>query len=62
MDREKFKNQWHHLRDEVKEKWTELTDEDLLYISGEKNKLIEKLQERYSLSRESAEREIHRKM
>jgi len=62
MDHEKFKAQWHHLKDEIKVKWTELTDEDILYISGEKNKLIEKLQERYSLSRESAERELHRKI
>ncbi len=62
MDHEKFKAQWHHLKGEIKVKWTELTDEDILYISGEKNKLIEKLQERYSLSRESAERELHRKI
>lgn len=62
MDEKRLRAQWHHLKDDIKEKWTELSDEDLLYISGEKNKLIEKLQERYSLSRESAEREIHRKM
>ena len=62
MDREKFKAQWHHLKHEIKEKWSDLTDEDLQYISGEKGKLIEKLQEYYSLSRDAAEREIHRKL
>ncbi len=62
MDQEKFKSQWHHLKDEIKEKWAALTDEDLLYISGDKSKLIEKLQERYSLPRETAEKEIHRKL
>ncbi len=62
MDREKFKSQWHQHKSEIKEKWTKLTDDDINYISGEKNKLIEKLQERYSLSREAAEREMERKM
>jgi len=62
MEQEKFKAQWHHLKDDVKEKWSALTEEDILYISGEKSKLIEKLQERYSLTREAAEREMHRKI
>lgn len=62
MDQEKFTSQWHHLKDEIKEKWTSLTDDDLLYISGDKSKLIEKLQKRYSLSRDTAEQEIHRKL
>jgi len=46
---------WKQLKGTVKEKWGKLTDNDLEYIAGKRDKFAGKLQERYGLSREEAE-------
>lgn len=42
----------------VKEKWGKLTDDDLDVISGKRDQLIGKIQERYGLAREAAEQQL----
>ena len=41
----------------MREKWRKLTSDDLDVIAGRRNQLIGKLQEKYGLAREAAERE-----
>ncbi|HYG77864.1 MAG TPA: CsbD family protein [Planctomycetota bacterium] len=52
-----LKGQWKQLKGDVKQWWGKLTDDDLEYIDGSKDKLIGKLQERYGYTREKAEEE-----
>jgi uncharacterized protein YjbJ (UPF0337 family) len=40
----------------AKQRWTKLTDDDLDYISGTRDKFVGKLQERYGIGKEDAER------
>jgi uncharacterized protein YjbJ (UPF0337 family) len=42
----------------VKEKWGQLTDDDLTAIAEKKDQLAGKLQERYGYGKEQAEREL----
>jgi len=48
---------WKQFRGEIKRKWAKLTDDDLLRIEGDYDKLVGALQERYGKSAEEADRE-----
>ena len=49
---------WTQPMNEVQEKWDKLTDDDLQEIDGRREVLIGKLQTRYALSYEDAERQV----
>lgn len=40
-----------------REKWGKLTDDDLEVIAGERDQLIGRIQERYGIAREEAEKQ-----
>lgn len=49
---------WKQARGEVRKQWGKLTDDDLEYVAGERDKLVGKVQERYGIAKEEAERQI----
>ena len=49
--------QWKQLKGKVREKWGDLTDDDLDKIAGQRDQLVGKLQERYGYAKDRAERE-----
>jgi len=54
----KFKGAWTQTKGEVKEQWGKLTDNDLEEVDGRRDVLIGKLQTRYAISHEEAERQV----
>ncbi len=58
MSWDKLKGNWQQLKGEVKTKWGKLTDDDMTYISGQRDKLCGKLREHYGYEKERAEQEI----
>ena len=42
----------------MRKQWGKLTDDDLEMIAGERDRLAGKIQERYGISKEEAERQI----
>ena len=58
MNADVLKGQWHQLKGEVKSKWGKLTDDDLDRASGDTEKLIGRIQERYGYARDQAKREV----
>jgi len=42
----------------VKEKWGKLTDDDLQQIAGKRDQFIGKVQERYGIAKEEAQRRV----
>jgi uncharacterized protein YjbJ (UPF0337 family) len=58
MNADVLKGQWHQLKGEVKSKWGKLTDDDLDRASGDAEKLIGRIQERYGYARDQAKREV----
>ncbi|PWR20354.1 CsbD family protein [Zavarzinia aquatilis] len=58
MNWDTVKGNWKHTKGLIKEKWGELTDDDLTRAEGRKDQLIGRIQERYGRTREAAEREV----
>jgi uncharacterized protein YjbJ (UPF0337 family) len=57
MNWDQVGGKWKQMKGSVKEKWGKLTDDDLDIIAGKRDKLIGKLQERYGIAKEEAERQ-----
>jgi len=49
---------WHQIKGKVKEQWGKLTDDDLKLLEGHAEQLAGKLQERYGLAIQEAERQV----
>jgi hypothetical protein len=58
MSEDLLRKHWYSLFNELKERWPDLTQSDLYYISGDMRKLIEVVQKRRHLSQEQAQAEI----
>ncbi len=56
MNWDQIAGQWKQLKGSVKQQWGKLTDDDLDVIGGKKDELIGKLQLRYGIQREEAEK------
>lgn len=58
MNRDRFEGNWEQIKGRVKQKWGKLTDDDLDYAAGKRQELAGKIQERYGIAREEAERAL----
>ena len=53
-----IEGKWKQLTGEVKSKWAKLTDDDLGNLDGKRETLSGKIQERYGVMKDEAERQI----
>lgn len=58
MNKEQFSGTWKTMKGKVKEKWGELTDDDITQIDGKRDQLLGILQKRYGYEKERAEKEL----
>jgi uncharacterized protein YjbJ (UPF0337 family) len=58
MNWDTIQGQWKQAGGKVKEKWGKLTDDDLTLIAGKRDQLVGKIQERYGIAKEAAEKQI----
>jgi uncharacterized protein YjbJ (UPF0337 family) len=58
MNRNILQGKWKQLRGEIRQRWGELTDDDLDRVAGQSDKLAGMLQERYGYTQMEAERQI----
>ncbi|MEW3616989.1 CsbD family protein [Pseudomonas aeruginosa] len=58
MNSDVIKGKWKQLTGKIKERWGDLTDDDLQAADGHVEYLVGKLQERYGWSKERAEQEV----
>lgn len=49
---------WKQFKGKVKEQWADLTDDDLTKIEGRRDQLIGRVQERYGVAKDEAERQV----
>ncbi len=59
MDKLNIKGNWNEKKGKLKQKYAELTDDDLTYAEGKEEELVGRIQQRLGTSKEKA-REILR--
>jgi Uncharacterized protein conserved in bacteria len=52
--------QWNQIMGRAKAAWAELTDDELLHVEGDAQKLSGLIQKKYGIAREKAERQVKR--
>jgi len=58
MNWDKIEGAWKQFAGKAREQWGRLTDDDVAVIEGRREKLVGKIQERYGITRDEADREI----
>jgi uncharacterized protein YjbJ (UPF0337 family) len=58
MNNDTIKGNWNQFKGKIKEKWGELTDDDIDVIAGKRDQLIGKIQERNGIAKEEAEKQV----
>ena len=57
MNWEQVEGKWKQVKGSVREQWGKLTDDDIDRIAGRKDQLVGKIQERYGIAKEEAEKQ-----
>jgi uncharacterized protein YjbJ (UPF0337 family) len=58
MNNDILAGKWKQAKGRIKERWADLTDDDLLNIDGHREYLVGKIQERYGIARDKAEDQV----
>jgi uncharacterized protein YjbJ (UPF0337 family) len=58
MNWDQIEGKWKQAKGAVKQKWGKLTDDDLDVINGKQDELLGKIQERYGITREEAQKQL----
>jgi len=58
MNEDIISGNWKQFKGNVREQWGKLTDDDLDVIAGQRDQLLGKLQERYGIKKDEAERQL----
>ena len=51
------KGKWKDIKGQARQKWGKLTDDDVEQVAGQRDRLVGKLQERYGMKKDDAERD-----
>jgi uncharacterized protein YjbJ (UPF0337 family) len=58
MNKDEAAGKWQQAKGKLKQQWGKLTDDDLTILEGRQDQLAGKIQERYGIAREEAERQV----
>jgi uncharacterized protein YjbJ (UPF0337 family) len=58
MNWEQIEGGWKQFRGKVQEQWGKLTHDDLDVINGKREKLIGKIEQRYGVAKDEADRQV----
>ena len=58
MNWDQIKGKWKQFQGHAKQQWGKLTDDDLTRAEGDRDILIGRIQERYGIAREEAQRQV----
>jgi len=58
MNWDRIAGNWKQAKGTVKQKWGQLTDDDLTTIGGKRDQLVGRVQERYGIAKDEAERQV----
>jgi uncharacterized protein YjbJ (UPF0337 family) len=60
MDKLEIKGNWNSMKGKLKQKYGELTDDDLTYAEGKEDEMLGKLQKKTGKTREELVKEINK--
>ena len=58
MNWDRIQGNWKQFKGKAKEQWGKLTDDDLDVVSGKRDQLVGRIQERYGIAKDVAEKQI----
>jgi uncharacterized protein YjbJ (UPF0337 family) len=58
MNWDRIKGSWNEYKGKAKQQWGKLTDDDLDVVDGKREELAGKIQNRYGIAKDEAERQI----
>jgi len=58
MNKDRIEGNWKQLKGKIKQKWGDLTDDEIDQAEGSTEILAGKLQERYGITRDEADRQL----
>ncbi|HXU15401.1 MAG TPA: CsbD family protein [Terriglobales bacterium] len=58
MNWDQIEGKWKQMKGDIRTRWGKLTDDDLHLIGGQKDKLVGRIQERYGLQKDEAQRQV----
>jgi uncharacterized protein YjbJ (UPF0337 family) len=58
MNWDRIEGQWKQVTGQAKAQWGKLTDDDLTVVAGRRDQLAGKIQERYGVAKDDAEKQI----
>jgi uncharacterized protein YjbJ (UPF0337 family) len=58
MEKQQVKGSWNEVKGKLKQKYADLTEDDLLYSEGKEDELYGRLQKRLGKTKEEVKREI----
>ena len=59
MNWDRIQGNWKQMTGTLKQKWGKLTDDEFTEIGGHRDKLVGKIQERYGIARDEAEKQVN---
>jgi uncharacterized protein YjbJ (UPF0337 family) len=59
MNWDRIEGNWKQLAGKAKEQWGKLTDDDITVIGGKQDQLVGRIQERYGIAKDEAERQVN---
>jgi uncharacterized protein YjbJ (UPF0337 family) len=58
MNWDRLAGDWKQFKGSVKEQWGKLTDDDLTRVEGKRDQLVGRIQNRYGIAKDEAERQV----
>lgn len=58
MNSDQLQGKWKQVKGSIKERWGKLTDDDFDVINGQRDQLIGRIQERYGVAKEEAQKQV----
>jgi uncharacterized protein YjbJ (UPF0337 family) len=59
MNSLELKGNWNIMKGKLKQKWADLTDDDLDYVEGQRDELVGRIQKRTGQTKEAVEQALH---
>ena len=58
MNWDRVEGNWKQFKGKVREKWADLSDDDIERMAGKRDQLVGRIQERYGIAKDEAERQV----